>query len=255
MKIRFFLFIGFLGLVGLYFGSLPNNKAKVIFCDVGQGDGMLLIRNNFQMLVDTGPNNKKILGCLEKYVPFWDKEIDVVVISHWDKDHSGGLKDVMKNYKIDKIYSSNEKQGQVEQNVYSEKLIENDVVGIGMIRYEVLNSGGDGVESNMGSLVGILNYKGTKVLTTGDAPKEVEDRLIWQRILQGGIDILKVSHHGSNTATSEELLDVIKPNLAVISVGKNGYGHPTKEVLDRLEKRGIEIRRTDEKGNVVVVLD
>lgn len=251
MKIKFILFLSFLGLVGIYLWSFSDKETKVVFCDVGQGDGTLVSRGNFQVLIDTGPSNKKMLYCLEKYIPFWDKEIEAVIISHWDKDHSGGLKEVGKSYEIKGIYSSNDKQGVVEQDIYSKKLMENDLVVMGEITYEVLNSGGEGVESNEGSLVGILSYGDKKILMTGDIPVKVEEKLIWRRKLTKEVDILKVSHHGSRAATSEELLEVIKPKTAIISVGKNNYGHPSKEVLDRLGKRGIEIRRTDESGDIV----
>lgn len=84
---------------------------------------------------------------------------------------------------------------------------------------------------------------------TGDITADVEKRLVWQRILKEPVDVLKVSHHGSKEASSEELLEILKPKLAVISVGtKNKFGHPTKEILERLKKWGVEILRTDEKA-------
>jgi len=108
-------------------------------------------------------------------------------------------------------------------------------------------------------VAGILDYKGEgkwSIFLSGDIEKETEQKLVWREILKGQVDVLKVSHHGSETATSEELLDFLKPKIAVISVGVNNrFGHPRGEVLERLNKRDIEIERTDEVGDVVFNLN
>lgn len=257
MRIKLLLTISFLALAVLFLVTLPDKKTRVIFCDVEQGDGILIIKNNFQMLVDTGPENKKILNCLEKHMPFWDKKIEAVVITHWDSDHSGGLKDLEENFKIDQIFCG------IEHKSCSAKIEENDILRFDKIDFEVVsNEGieGKGVdESNGGSVVGMLKIFDKNFLMMGDAPGEIEQKMVWRgvlqsRILEGKIDVLKVSHHGSGTATTDELLDFTKPKEAVISVGKNNFGHPTKEVLERLKKRGIKIQRTDESGDIIYVL-
>lgn len=252
MPKKILVLISLIVLIILFLMTLPDKKTRVVFCDVGQGDGILITKNNFQMLIDTGPENKKILGCLEKHMPFWDKKIEAVVITHWDSDHSGGFKDLEENFKIDKIFCG------IEHKSCSAKIEENDILRFNEINFEVVsNEGieGKGVdESNGGSVVGLLKIIDKKFLMMGDAPSEVEQKIVWRKLINENIDILKVSHHGSATATTDEFLDFVKPKEAIISVGKNNFGHPTKEVLERLKKRAIKIRRTDESGDVVYVL-
>lgn len=259
MKIKILLLISVIGLAVLFVLSLPDAKMKVVFCDVGQGDGVVVTQGMNQLLIDVGPENKKMLGCLERYMPFWDKKIEAIIISHWDTDHSGALRDIIKSYQVERIFSSSKS---IEQNFYTDALRQNDIVRIGKIEFEVLLPDSYVAETkkddNSNTLVGFIDYKTSKFLFTGDITKEEEQRMVWRKIV--GADfmpaqtdtILKISHHGSATGTSEELLQAIKPKVAVISVGaKNKFGHPSKEVLERLEKYGVEVRRTDKVGDIV----
>lgn len=244
-------------LVIIAYFTWPDGKVRVVFCNVGQGDGILISQNDFQMVVDSGPDNKMMLGCLEKNMPFWDKEIEVAVMSHWDRDHSGGLKSLMENYQIDKLYSSLNPSDLNVQKIYTDNLAINDVIKYGAIEFEILNPDEDWGNDNDNSIVGILDVMGKKILLTGDATAQVEQKLVWRGLLRpaeqgfGSLNILKVSHHGSAEGTSEELLTAIRPAEAVISVGKNSFGHPTKVVLDRLTAAGVEIRRTDKEGDII----
>ncbi|MBU1088351.1 MBL fold metallo-hydrolase [Patescibacteria group bacterium] len=263
MKTRIIIFFSLIALLFLFAWSFGKyNEVRLVFCDVGQGDGMLLQKKNFQMLVDVGSANKKMLGCLEDHVPFWDKKIEVVIISHWDTDHGGALVELDDYYKIGKLFSGVEVDEKFEQFNYAKLLRKDDVVRTEWFEFDILwpyqefeQSDEELLDDNYYSLVGMLDVMGYKVLLTGDAPMEVEQRLVWRKELGDDIDILKVSHHGSNTGTSEELLEVIKPRMAVIGVGRNSYGHPTKEVIERLEARGVEIKRTDKDGDIVFVLE
>jgi len=241
-----------------------NKEMKVVFCDVGQGDGALIIKGSFQMLVDVGGDNQKMLGCLSRHLPFWDKTIEAVVVSHWDTDHSGGLAGIYRYYTIEKLYANQSPPPTNEQKFYPTKVGLNDVIRFGEIDFEILNGLVEDGDQNENSLVGLLRYRDlptegqVKILMMGDTTSEVEQRLVWQgslkmALMDGGVDVLKVSHHGSDRATSEELLDEIKPKMAIISVGKNNkFGHPAKEVLEKLERRGISVRRTDVEGDVLV---
>jgi len=259
-NVKLFLLIsGFLLLVGVWL-SLPDGKTRLIFCDVGQGDGVLLSQGTFQMLYDVGPDNGKMRKCLERYVPFWDRKIEIVILSHWDNDHVGGLEDIGKSYRMEKVFSGVKPEGEFEQKIYAEILRQKDVLRSDWFKFEVVwpeRSNGVGQEemdSNEMSLVGMLEVSGKKILLMGDTPAEVEQKLVWRKILRGKADVLKVGHHGSNTSTSEELLEEVRPKVGVIGVGRNSFGHPTKEVLDRLGKFGVEVKRTDEDGDVVMVL-
>ena len=239
MKTRIILFLSLMGLLVIFWLTLPSQKVNVIFCDVGQGDATLVTYKNWQMLIDTGPNNKRVLTCLEKNVPFWDKEIEMVMITHGDNDHSGGLTDVSKFYKI-------------EQIIDSKKVSQFDLVKTNRMECDVVNSGPN--DNNECSIARILSYENSKIFLSGDITTEVEQRLVWQKVLKEKVDVLKVSHHGSKNGTSDELLKVLKPKIAVISVGiKNRFGHPAKEVLDRLKEKGIEILRTDLNGEIPIM--
>ena len=246
MKYKSILFLSLIALVMIFWWTWPSSKVKVIFCDVGQGDATLVIYRNWQMLIDTGPDNKMVLNCLEKHVPFWDKKIEVVMITHGDNDHAGGLADVAKFY-------------QIEQMIYSKNVSQSDLIKTNWMEFEVVNPKEkvkEGEDNNQNAIAGILKVtdgRTMKIFMAADIDTETEQRLVWQGILKEPVDILKVSHHGSKNGTSEELLKVLKPKMAVISVGvKNRFGHPTQEVLDRLKEKGIEIKRTDLNGEISI---
>jgi len=248
MKLRWFLWLGLLGLVALLVLTWPGQKIRLVFCDVGQGDGAVLVKGDFQMVFDTGPDNGKMVECLDRQMAFWDKRLEVIVLSHMDSDHSGGLKSLEKYFQIEKLYTN-------EQNNYSEKLNSSDMLRSDWFTFEVVSSG-EGATDNDKSVVGILKVNQKQVLFTGDAGMEVEQRLVWRKKIVDDRSsvverILKVSHHGSKTGTSQELLAAFRPKVAVISVGKNNrYGHPSSEVIKRLEENGVEIWRTDEMGEI-----
>lgn len=232
------------------------SKPRLVFCDVGQGTGVLASKGEFQFVYDTGPDNGKFLSCLSRNMPFWDKKIEVVVISHWDSDHSGGLDGVDDYYKIDSIFSSQNN----EQINYTKILALKDVIKTSWMEFLVVWTR-ENVESNYGSVVGLLEIDNFRCLLMGDVPIEVEQELVWSQLKRDSvlesklenIDVLLVGHHGSKNSTSQELVDTTKPREAVISVGKNSFGHPAKEVLDRLVVSKVVIRRTDIDGSIKYV--
>lgn len=250
LKIKIILGISLVILLIIWGWERPDGKVRVVFCNVGQGDGIIISQNNFQMVIDAGPNNRKILGCLERQMPFWDKEIEIVVITHWDTDHSGGLSDLMQNYKIDSLYGSSWPKETNVQKIYTDNLRKNDSIKYDKISFEVLNPERDWKNENDNSIAGKLTYKDKFFLMMADVSTEVEQKLVWRKEIQP-VEVLKVSHHGSAEATSQELLDITKPKEAIISVGKNYFGHPNKEVVERLEKNKINIRRTDVEGDII----
>jgi competence protein ComEC len=268
---RLILFISLVSLIGIFYVTLPNNIPIVVVCDVGQGDAILATYKNIQVLFDVGPNNKKVLKCLENHMPFWDKTIETVVLTHGDSDHVGGLNDVIKSYKVSNFFSNGYLNEDIEQKIYSKKISQNDVISIGLFDFDVVwppayvetTTGEE--DKNQNSVAGVLMVKegtrqqlrsfggqGWTMFLSGDMESDAEQKLIWRQVLKTPVTVLKVSHHGSKTATSQELLDVLKPKTAVISVGKsNRFGHPTKEVLERLENSGADIRRTDLEGEII----
>jgi competence protein ComEC len=258
---RFILFLSLIGLIGIFYVTLPNTKPIVVICDVGQGDAILATYKNIQLLVDTGPDNKKVLKCLENHMPFWDKTIEVVVLTHGDSDHVGGLNDVVKTYKVKNFFSNGYLDKKIEQKISSKKISQNDVVSIGLFEFDVVwpPTDSDTVsedEENKNSVGGILKWKEWSMFLSGDMESDAEQKLVWREVFNRPVTVLKVSHHGSKTATSQELLDVLKLKMAVISVGKNNrFGHPTTEVLEGLKNIGAEIKRTDNDGEIILNID
>lgn len=248
--------------------SLQNQSLKVIFFDVGQGDGILISQGQNQVLIDGGKDGKIILEKLGKYIPFWDRTIETVIATHPDQDHIGGLVSVAKSYKIGTVLETSARSDSQtfeawenlikEKNIQKIEAIKNTTVQFPegaqvMILYPNLKADGAGRESNDWSVVARLDFGENKFLFTGDLPGVKEAELIKN---ENGIDsdILKVSHHGSKYATSAEFLEAVSPEEAVISVGKNNsYGHPAPEIIERLLKKGVKIWRTDQLGDIKYV--
>lgn len=226
----------------------PDRDLHVVFCDVGQGDAVLIVLGSFQALVDVGPSENKLFECLGKEMPFWDRKIDLVFISHPQKDHNGALVTLKNRYKVATVI---------------EKTKVNDIYRYGNLYFDVL-SAGEAREMNTervndreneDSVVLWLRYWSFSVLFTADIGQETE-----LAMMSGGLlkktTILKVPHHGSKNSSSLSFLEKIRPDWAVVSVGaKNSYGHPNEDTLIRLDLVGARILRTDTNGTVEVVTD
>lgn len=242
--------------------SLLENQTKIIFCDVGQGDASYIrVRNQFDVLIDAG-GDQKILNCLGKYMPFYDREIELAIISHPQTDHFYGFNYLLDRYRIDQFLASttsnpNQSFADLKQKINDRKIKINSV-GVD----DIINILNDSVtflwpiketrsqDVNNLSLVFIFQEKDFRVLYTGDASPLVLSKLSHQSIPP--ISILKVPHHGSKNGLIAEFLQLAEPGVAVISVGKNNsYGHPSQEVLAMLKALKIQIKRTDEEGDIV----
>lgn len=238
-----------------------NDNLRIIACDVGQGDAILIQKRSTQILIDGGPN-QKVLDCLGKYMPFWDRNIELVVSTHPELDHYGGLIDVLKNYKIN-LYayngttSSNQSYRVLESEIGSrgiEKIALNDTLNLrlGLIYLDILNPSAKNqfVNSNDQGIVILLKYAQFKALLMADVENIVSDQLSVYSKIQN-VNYLKVNHHGSKNGLTENLLRASRPEVAVISVGaKNNYGHPHQEVLQMLKSINAKILRTDEMGDI-----
>jgi len=281
-------------LSGLVIGVVsewPDRRLRVIACDVGQGDAIVLIQGFTQVLVDGGPNSR-VVSCLSENMAFWDRTIEVMVATHPDKDHITGLADVIDSYKVISFVSINKANTSNEFKDLKNKILENkipthiakigDSIIAGKIKLNVLwpeksdnkilvwaekgddlgdnqtlglsaNNRGDD-STNDYSVVLKACFGEFDVLLTGDIGKDIEKRLVDEFDLSG-IEVLKVAHHGSKYSTSKELLEELRPKVALIGVGKNSWGHPTEEVLINLREVDAEILRTDTMGEVGVVSD
>src|SRR5258706_1097939 len=226
----------------------PDGKLHVVFCDVGQGDGAVVILGSFQLIVDTGAYEDKIAKCLSEHMPFWDRKIEVVTLSHSDKDHVGALPGLKKRFEMGKIVTVANTGDLIRYSNLSF-----DILKGSQTNTTAVMKGGS--LSNEASIVIRMVYGGFSVLFTGDMDSANELALVDSGLLKK-TEVLKVSHHGSKYSSAQEFLEVVRPKMAVISVGaRNTYGHPNGDVLIRLETVGAKIMRTDKMGTVEVASD
>jgi len=249
--------------------SMPDDNLHVSFLDVGQGDAILIQRGNQQVLVDGGPSPQAISQQLGKEMPFWDRTIDLVILTHPSADHVTGLVEVLHRYKVKRVlYPDLDFSSSIYDewlSLIQEKGIEYTIARAGQqislgsedIVIEVLNPQTPpltGTQSDVDNNGLVLHVSTGEVsfLLTADIMWEAEFELITRRADLTST-VLKVGHHGSSTSTSPDFLAAVNPRIAVISVGAdNKFGHPTGEVMDRLiGKAGTEnVYRTDEHGTV-----
>src|SRR3989344_4913313 len=250
---------------------LPDDKLHVVFCDVGQGDAILVYRKTTQMLVDGGPDNK-ILGCLARHVPFYDRRIEMAIVTHPQADHMNGIMDVIERYNVMQLVMGPEGNNTVgfkeltrliaDNKLQATNVYSGDEIKMGGIKFNVvwperswvLGANTEKTDLNEFGISGRLTYGNFDLMLTADVDQGVEADEIATGLLRQ-VEVLKVPHHGSKTGMTEEWLRIISPELAVISVGKNNYGHPTKEALDLLGSNGARVLRTDTDGEVEVVSD
>ncbi len=280
------------GLVILFsfFWTLPDGKLHLVFCNVGQGDAAYIrFPDGRDMLVDGGPNDQ-ILECLGRHMPFWDRHINIVLLSHPQKDHLQGLISVLDRYGTDYFVRSdikNTTEGYqqlmdvVKRRMVKQKFVTTgETIAVGPTTLSVLWPTSDQIarmhsssdisslgvsgdvlgaktptDLNDGSIVFALRYGSFDVLFPGDADTRVENG--WRDLGRAldTLEVLKFSHHGSKTAMTEAFLKALLPKLAVISVGKNSYGHPSESALATLARHGIRVKRTDQSGDIEVVSD
>ncbi len=273
-KVRLFiLFLLFVSIVILWVmlnagrGDV-RDYLLIHFLDVGQGDAIFIqTPNGIDVLIDGGPDNSVLRG-LSKHMPFFDRNIDMVVGTHPDTDHIGGLIDVLDRYYVSNILTTNNEGRSIAASVYKQS-VKNENASVVIARHgqvfqldediflEVLFPMYDtkGLESNTSSIILKLVHGDIEVLFMGDSPKRIEKFLVRQEIDLDS-DVLKVGHHGSLTSTSEVFLYAVSPQYAVISVGQDSrHGHPHAEVVERLISHGVQIYKTGKEDGVTFVSD
>ena len=230
----------------------------IYFIDVGYGDSQLIKYGGTEMLIDCGKNTAG--PDIVKFLK--DKgvaELDYLMISHPDSDHLGGCDDVMESIPTKVAIMNGDKADTVSYDevmqAISNKQVQlitaeaGDVWSIGPSFIGVVQANTGLGTPNKNSIVAKLSYGEMSVLFTGDCDRECEDSLLGKNI---EADILKVAHHGSAFGTHADFLEKVNPQLAVISVGENEYGHPTEETIGRLNQDGIIMYRTDKDGIITV---
>lgn len=284
-KLSLFL-SAFFSLLVIFFIFSFGSKDKIVFCDVGQGDAAYIrLNNQTDILVDAGPN-RKILDCLGKHMPFFDRSIELAILSHPQNDHYGGFLSVLdrydiKNFWLNQVYNSTKSYKLLLDKIDTKGIFvsypkagEKAILSAASITVfwpndEYFNKNTvveknvpypfrpTGLDLNNFSLIFSLDTKQGKVLFTGDASPSILSQLV--HLNPGSSDqskfstqILKIPHHGSKNGLTVEFLKLADPTYGVISVGKNNsYGHPSRVILEMLEAQKVKIRRTDIEGDIV----
>jgi competence protein ComEC len=293
---RSFLLLLFIFVVGAFglgmWKSWPRDEAIVVFCNVGQGDGILIQKGMTQVIIDGGPSNK-ILECLKKHIPLTDHTIELVVSTHPDADHLTGLISVLEEYQVQQIWIEPRATKTQTFFLFRQKLLESEEKGMIVTTPKLMDNFQlapqiflttlfpfQGMEdktvfarettetqlsaiaaeqskrfgaTNDGCIATKLTIGEVTFLFTGDLESEQEIALIEKGVLTH-INVLKAGHHGSKTSNLLPFLKEVQPETVIISVGKNNrYGHPHNEALKNFKEVGAHLYRTDKNGEVEVV--
>ncbi len=234
----------------------------VRFIDVGQGDSILIYSNGYCALIDTGTDKSSYQLCAD-LMRMKIKSIDVLMLSHLHDDHTGGVKEIVKNFKVcnvilPELSIESKELGTAEFAINEVTSSGGDVYNakqgmnfkIGEFEITVLAQYGDMADENNRSPFVIAEIEGMKFFFSGDAEVKAEKQLLSEG-LNLKADVFKAAHHGSSTSNCEELLRAVRPRYIAISAGENNmYNHPHNEVLSRFERIGAKIFRTDTKGDI-----
>ena len=262
---RFWLLIFFL-LVGNIFGwwqapRIVRSETALYFLDIGQGDSQLIQLDDIQILIDGGPD-ASVLKNLEKIMAPTDRYIDLVILSHPQLDHFGGLIDILERYEIGKFVHNGREGTTKAYRELAEKLNEKNSLILkegDSIKYKdyvikILSPSSENLKSkelNDTTIVTLLEGPDWEVLYTGDIGFNIEDQIRKKYNIQS--DVLKVGHHGSRFSSGEKFLKEVKAKIAIIEVGKNSYGHPNPAALQRLEKAGAQVYTTLRDGIIKII--
>lgn len=249
-----------------------NQKLEVSFLDVGQGDATLIeLPEGTKILVDGG-SYRSLGGALSNTLPFYDRSIDVVVATHADGDHIGGLVTVLEEYQVEQVvipprpsqtsvYKSFQTAvaDEVAAGSQVHALSRGDTIKFGdSARLQVLfpAAGHVPTETNASSLILMFSYGDTRWLFSGDSPQSIERYLTARDGAGLDVDVLQVGHHGSDTSSHQAFIAAASPAFSVVSAGSdNPYGHPDDEVVGRLISIGSEVLCTCEEGSIVFSSD
>jgi competence protein ComEC len=258
--------------VGGVAAARPAGYARVTILDVGQGDGILVEGSRGgRLLIDGGPDPGRLLVALDGHVPPWDRRIDTVILTHPHEDHVAGLALLLDRYHVGRVFEPGMRGPGPGYDAWVARLARagaparggiaaGDRLQVDEIALRVLwpirgqvpikpPDGGTGINNVSVVLLGQVGSR--RFLLMGDVEQAIDPQLLAEGLPR--VDLLKVAHHGSKTATTQPFVDAVRPRVAVASAGAdNPYGHPAKATLDRLAAAGARVLRTDLDGTVVV---
>lgn len=239
-------------------------NTDIVFLNVGQGDAILIQQGRHQILIDSGKESRQLSSELGRYIPFWDRHIEIIIPTHPDADHIGGFAGLTKHYTLGRVLWTGVEG---ESDVYTkfqqvltatvpkdrwQKIAAGSTIVLPqggeltvLYPYEIASGKAKDEDTNATSLVMRFQFGETSFLLTGDLAEE-------EKVLGTvkPVTVLKAAHHGSKYSSSNTFLNMVSPEEVVISVGKNNYGHPSKEVLERITKTEAKILRTDQEGSI-----
>lgn len=247
----------------------PDGILRVSFLDVGQGDAILILApNRNQVLIDGGPG-RGTLRALGRVLPFYDRSIDLVVATHPDADHIGGLPDVFRRFRVAGVLDTDvsaetdfydlyvkEREAESATRIVAQSglrvILDDDVY------FDIFwpSAGTTRLETNDASVTGRLVYGDTAFMLTGDLSEKYEKVLVESYGKKLESTVLKAGHHGSNTSSGKSFVGFVAPDYAIISAGRdNRYGHPHASVLETFVAIGAKVLRTDEMGTITFKSD
>lgn len=264
------------GLFLIQYRKFNDGLLHVVFCNVGQGDAVFIRSPTGKIILfDQGPDDA-VLSCLSHHMPFWQRDLSLIMVSHPHADHFRGLFPILDRYNVGQFVSEELANNSAEYQAITQMISDKQIQKVNLLRNDrfkisenlamsitgpeesflkATSPGGTvGERKEFASLTALLTYGSFKVLLTGDAqsPQILSDMKA-RGIKQ--IDVLQVPHHGSATGLTAEIVQRLDPKIAVISVGKNRYGHPSQKTMKILRDEDIKILRTDKDGDIEILSD
>lgn len=254
--------------------SLPyiksNSNPSLYLLDVGQGESALIKTKEKTILYDTGPIDNAVLPQLGKYLPPWQKTIDLVIISHLHDDHLGGMPAILDRYQIKEVWFGRPLDNSplatlVQQKLISEKSVVkeaskydkyqiNQTTNLTAVYPKAYTPSKDAHYNDL--VIRVDSAKGS-ILLTGDLDENEEEIITSDCTIEECLidtDILQVPHHGSKYGLIPEFLEKVSPYLAFIPVGENKFGHPDPNTIEKITSSNITLKRTDKDGNIQIKL-
>ncbi|MGH7203287.1 MAG: ComEC/Rec2 family competence protein [Candidatus Levyibacteriota bacterium] len=269
------IILAFAGVAGYQYSHFHDGKLHVIFCDVGQGDAILIVTPTNKHILNDGGPDQKVMDCLARHMPFWENSIDLMILTHPHADHFFGMFEVLQKYQVKAFATEdlmNKTRGYEEflkllsqKQVPQRRVYAGDKWRVGQVSLHIVGpteeylsqtspGGTIGESKEFASVITEISYGSFNVLLTGDSQASGLDNAL--NNINSNLIVLQSPHHGSTTGLNASVLQALAPQVAVISVGAhNKYGHPSPQTLDLYKTYGIPYHRTDQEGDVEIVSD